>query len=299
MEEKALIDKYSKYIPGMSVLFPIENWHHLVTRDGVALHTYKYPANQVKCVLLTLHGLNSYSQPTGVIAKVLAENGCEVLAFDFRGHGKSSGVRGYIENVDLLVQDTIDFVQEISSLYSGIPLFIMGGSIGAAVAVNVAIAMPEKFCGVILINPALGLNSRFESAIRGISNCLASCCPTFAVYKADAYRSTKNEHLHKYMRENIYYYQGKTRIGTSAAILNAMKSLRKKYKSLQNKLLVIQGSDDQVTNLKKVQSFMKKVETLDKTLLMYPGRPHSIVFEDAVFDIAGKIKDWVVERVNI
>ena len=283
----------------MSVLFKIEDWHQLITRDHITLHTYKYPSPQPpRCVLLSLHGLNSYSQPTGVIAKILSDSGCEVLAFDFRGHGKSGGPRGYIESVDLLVQDTLDFIEDILQLYPGLPLFVMGGSLGAAVATNVSLKIGEKLRGIILINPAIGLNSRFEGCIRGISNCLASCCPMLPVYKADAYRSTSNIHLHEYMSQNPYYYQGKTRIGTSAAVLNAMKELRKSYGLVKNRILIIQGDNDQVTNLKKVNSFMKKIEVTDKTLRMYPGRPHSIVFEDAVFDIADKIKDWVLQRIE-
>ena len=40
----------------------------------------------------------------------MAENGITVVGFDFEGFGKSSGLRGYIENVDTLVNDMIDFL---------------------------------------------------------------------------------------------------------------------------------------------------------------------------------------------
>jgi acylglycerol lipase len=297
MDEKALIIKYSKDVPGMSVLFQVENWLHFVTKDGLEMHTYLYPASNAKCVVISLHGLGSYSQPSGLIAKTLADAGCEVVAFDFRGHGKSQGIRGFINSVDDLVQDTLDFLLEIKKLYKDLPIFLMGGSIGGAVTINVSILAHSRIAGIILINPAIGINSRFEGCIRGISNCLASCCPTMPVYKGDLWSTSKNETLHKYWDENPYFYNGKVRIGTSAAVMNAMKSLRSKYHLVQNRLLLIQGTDDRITSVKKVNSFMKKVEVQDKTLLMYPGRPHSIVFEDAVYEIAAKIRDWVVERL--
>jgi acylglycerol lipase len=297
MEEKVLIAKYSIYIPGISILFPIENWFQFVTRDGLALHTYKYPASSLKCVLITLHGINSYSQPTGVIAKALAEAGCEVVAFDFRGHGKSQGIKGYLRDFELLITDTLDFVNEISKLYNNIPLFIMGGSLGGTVAINISLKVPQKISGLILINPALGINSSFEGCIRVFSTCLASCCPTLPIYKSDGSLTTKNENLRKYMRENPYYYNGKVRIGTSAAVLNALNDTRKRYNMIKSNLLVIQGRDDNVVSLEKVQDFMKIINVDDKRLLMYPGLPHSIVFEEAIFDIAEQIKNWVIQRI--
>ena len=297
MDEKALIAKYSKLFPGMSVLFPIENWFQFITSDGVELYTYKYPAQNPKCVLISLHGMNSYSQPTGVIARTLSEKGCEVLAFDFRGHGKSQGIKGYCSSLDLWVEDVLDFIQEIIPIYPGLPLFVMGGSLGAAITVRASIEKTEIIRGIVMINPALGLNTKFEGYARGISNCLAACCPMLPLYKGDMSYTTKNETLRKFMRENPFYYNGKIRIGTSAAILNGMQKLRKEYKKLKNPVLVIQGNDDHVISLKEVQNFMKEINVNDKTLLMYPGRPHSIVFEDAVFEIANKIADWVIQRV--
>lgn len=37
------------------------------------------------------HGLNEYSNYSANLAKIFAKNGYEVLTFDLRGHGKSSG----------------------------------------------------------------------------------------------------------------------------------------------------------------------------------------------------------------
>ena len=261
------------------------------------MHTYKYPAEEPRCVLITLHGVNSYSQPTGYIAKILAESGCEVIAFDFRGHGKSQGLRGYIPSVDLLIEDTQDFIQEISLLYPSLPLFLMGGSLGGAVVLNVSIILGDKIKGIVLINPALGINSRFEGIARGISTCLASCCPTFPILKPDLTRSSGHENLHKYIEENPFYYHGKIRIGTSAALLNGMKELRKKYHLVKSPLLLIQGSGDKITSIEKVNKFMQEVNVTDKMLLTFPCRPHSIIFEDIVIDIAQKIKKWVNDRI--
>ena len=296
MDEKELVNKYEKLIPGISVLFPEENWMQFITKDGLQLHTYRYPCKSPRSVLVTLHGLNSYSQPTGVIAKELAASNCEVLAFDFRGHGKSQGIRGFIKAISDLVEDTLDFLVEVEKLYPGLPLFLMGGSLGAAVVTQVSIRIPKKVSGIILINPALGINSRLEGCVRSVSSCLAYFCPTYPIYRSDLNRTSRNTHLHEYISENQFYYNGRIRIGTSAAALNAMKELRKCKKNVTNSVLLIQGSEDKVTNVDKVMNFMKKITVEDKTLLMYPGRPHSIVFEDAVFEIAAKIVDWVVRR---
>lgn len=267
-----------------------------ITEDGISLHTYKFPCENPKAVVITFHGMNSYTQPSGIIGKYLAESGFEVVAYDQRGHGKSAGLRGYIPSITVLIKDARDFITEIQKLYGGLPIFLIGGSMGGTLALNLSIEIPDIIKGVILINPAIGLHTRLESLLRGICICFSACVPTVGVLKGDLSRSSKNVTLHKYMEENPYYYHGKVRIGSSAAMLKAMKDIRGKYSLFNHPILVIQGSDDFVTSVDRVNEFMKIISVIDKTLLMYPGLPHSIVFEEAIFDISAKITTWVKDH---
>lgn len=296
MVEQELIEKYGKYVPGMSVLFPVENWMNFTTHDGISLHTYKYPCKNPKAVAVLFHGMHSYSQPSGIIGKSLSEYGCEVLAYDQRGHGKSQGIKGYFPSMSVLIKDATDFLSEVNKLYPGLQLFLVGGSMGGLIVLTLAIKLQSKLDGIILINPALGLNTSLEGFLRCLTSCLSSCMPKFGIVKGEKSLSTQNQALHQYMEENPYYYHGKARLGSSAALLKGMKAIRSQYTQLNTPVLVVQGSKDYVISVERVNEFMKVINVPDKTILMYPGLPHSIVFEEAILEISTKIAHWVADH---
>jgi hypothetical protein len=45
----------------------------------------------------------------------MANNGITALGFDFEGFGKSGGLKGYIHNMDYLINDMLDFMKYIGS----------------------------------------------------------------------------------------------------------------------------------------------------------------------------------------
>jgi acylglycerol lipase len=78
----------------------------------------------------------------GHIAHVLSDAGCIVVGFDHRGRfivyegfGKSEGLRGYLENVELHLLDSNSFIDMVLKHYqersiSNLPIFLIGLSMG-------------------------------------------------------------------------------------------------------------------------------------------------------------------------
>lgn len=53
------------------------------------------------------------------------------MLYDMRGHGKSEGLRGYVENTEFLLSDLDEFTKLVDSLYEKtIPRFFIGHSLG-------------------------------------------------------------------------------------------------------------------------------------------------------------------------
>lgn len=46
----------------------------------------------------------------------MANNGITAVGFDFEGFGKSGGLKGYIHNIDNLINDMLDFMKYIGIL---------------------------------------------------------------------------------------------------------------------------------------------------------------------------------------
>ena len=106
----------------------------LVTTDGVRLHAVHTPGSGT-CVVLAHGFTNSVAKPhVRAIAAAFAREGVGVLAFDFRGHGRSAG-RSSVGRDEVL---DLDAVVGWTRSRGHAPVTVVGFSLGAAVALRQA-----------------------------------------------------------------------------------------------------------------------------------------------------------------
>ena len=121
----------------------------VTARDGTPLTGHWVPAEQPKRVLLALHGWRGgWTQAFGMMADFLEEAGCSVLYVDQRGTGDSGG--DYIGFGLTEKTDCADWLWWLSSRCRGLPLYMIGMSMGASAALMAAgETLPENLRGII------------------------------------------------------------------------------------------------------------------------------------------------------
>jgi len=108
-----------------------------------------------KAVVVALHGMNDYSNAFAMPAPWWAARGISTYAYDQRGFGRSPQ-RGIWPGSILMRRDLADFVDVVRMRHPNVPLFVLGESMGGAVAMTAfASDMPPKADGLILIAPAV------------------------------------------------------------------------------------------------------------------------------------------------
>lgn len=80
----------------------------------------------VKAVLVIFHGLGSHLNNGAHVAQAASQVGVGVVGFDFRGFGKSEGIRGYIESEESHFGDCIKFIDIVEKEYPGKKIFLTG-----------------------------------------------------------------------------------------------------------------------------------------------------------------------------
>lgn len=106
------------------------------------------PAGAGKGAVVLLHGLNSCIAEFGDLPQRLAAAGYHALPFDQRGFGLSDGERGRT-SVARALEDCAAVTARLQTLAPGVPLVLLGHSLGGAYAVA-ALARPNPFaCGVL------------------------------------------------------------------------------------------------------------------------------------------------------
>jgi acylglycerol lipase len=107
------------------------------TQDGKAikLTTYRYPAEKTKGVVISFHTMVLYTGISSNVAKTLASNGFTFVGYDQRGHGRSEGEKGYLDDHKLILQDAVTFISSIFKIYPNTPVFLMGHSFGGLLSI--------------------------------------------------------------------------------------------------------------------------------------------------------------------
>lgn len=133
-----------------------------VAVDGARLPLRAWlPTDGIRAVVLGLHGFNDYSNGFALPAPAFTDAGIALYAYDQRGFGDAPH-RGYWPGADALVADAAAAVQAVHALHPHTPLYVMGESMGGAVAMlMVSGEVPgteraiAQLDGIILLAPAI------------------------------------------------------------------------------------------------------------------------------------------------
>jgi acylglycerol lipase len=139
-----------------STQVPVLTPAHAIMADGYRLPlSVWHPSGEPQAVVLGLHGFNDYRQAFSVPADFLAANHIMTYAYDQRGFGETAQ-RGIWPGSDVLQRDARSMVQLLCEQHPGIPLYLLGESMGGAVVMDL-IENAETTClnGTILVAPAV------------------------------------------------------------------------------------------------------------------------------------------------
>jgi len=126
-----------------------------VTRDGLRLALQVWQAERPRAVVIGLHGMNEYANAFTMPGSWWAARGITLYAYDQRGFGRSPN-RGLWAGTEAMTQDAQDMVSLVRARHPHVPIYLMGVSMGGAVALSSLARHPDmKIDGLILVAPAV------------------------------------------------------------------------------------------------------------------------------------------------
>lgn len=135
-----------------------EDW--VVNSRGMRLFTCAWiPKESSRGVVCLCHG---YAVECSVTmrgtAERLARAGYAVHGIDYEGHGHSDGLQGYVPDLDALVRDCDSFFSTATASFPR-RRFLLGESMGGAVALLLHRLRPDFWIGAILVAPMCKVRS--------------------------------------------------------------------------------------------------------------------------------------------
>jgi alpha-beta hydrolase superfamily lysophospholipase len=106
----------------------------LTTSDGLSLHIQHWPAAPpARGTVLIVHGLGEHTMRYQHVARHLTDRGWNVVGYDHRGHGRSGGAKGVLNQGDDLLRDLALVIDAVRAGHAG-PLVLLGHSLGGLIA---------------------------------------------------------------------------------------------------------------------------------------------------------------------
>jgi alpha-beta hydrolase superfamily lysophospholipase len=128
--------------------------------DGMAVFTHRWlPATDPKAVVVVAHGMAEHSARYARLAEALTDAGYAVYAPDHRGHGRTASAvdHGYFADADgwgTVVADLRSVTAHARSEHPGLPVFLLGHSMGSFLARSYVIEDSRDLAGLVLSGTA-------------------------------------------------------------------------------------------------------------------------------------------------
>lgn len=265
----------------------------LGTPDGATLLVREwFPAERPWLRLLLMHGLAEHSGRYERTGRLLADAGIDVTAYDQRGHGGSSGVRGDIGRWSDLADDLALVLGEVRS-GDGRPVAVLGHSTGGLVALDAVLSRSIAPDMLVLSAPALGDGlPRWQHVVAPI---LARVLPTMSLQNAwePSVLSRDPDVARAYATDPLVLSSTTVRMGAYA--ITAQKRAIANMGALRVPAFVTHGAEDRLVPPASTESLGR---VLGVTRKVYPGLRHETLNEPEGPQVVADMVAWLRDSVD-
>jgi alpha-beta hydrolase superfamily lysophospholipase len=251
-----------------------------------------HPDGEPRAVLGILHGAGGHSSQYSHVGEYLASRGYAVYGLDVRGYGRSEGHRAYVDSWQDYRDDLRTFLQVVGKEVPGTPVFLLGQSMGGAMALDYALHQPEGLDGVVAsgvpleqaaVSPMMLVAARF----------LARVWPRFSVsLEADKSAITRDPAEIK-KREDDPLWFASTTARTGVEFLKSMDWVKAHGPELRVPLLMNHGEKDTMALPGGAKAFFETVTYPDKELCIYEGGHHDPYCDLDRDQALADLEDWI------
>jgi len=269
----------------------------MITNDSFELFTIDWIIEKPKANCLIIHGYGEHIQRYDHVAKALNDIDLNVFGFDMRGHGKSTGMQGYINQFADYLSDAmavIDFIQKEGNSIDYILAHSMGGLLLASLLIEKKI-QPKA---VVFSSPMLMPDAGVPKILIALSSFLSKTLPKLRTITIDPNKiATDKETVENYKSDALILHKGLP-ARTGKSFLDQMSWVRSELSEISIPFLVVTGTADEVINPEGSKFLFENASSGDKQYLPFEGYYHELMNETIRDQVIEEIKDWFVKRID-
>ncbi len=254
----------------------IHNITHIHSFDNTRLFVQTWqPKNEAKAVICLVHGIGEHSSRYYEWAERFVDVGFALLSFDQRGHGLSDGKRGVISSYEDFMNDIDVVLEEANKLFPDLPFFLYGHSMGGGEVLNHLLKRKANYLGVISTSPWIVSQASPPKFVLPFLRMMDKIIPSFSIptsFDANLLSHDKEE-VKKYNEDELIHHMVSFRLFVDA--YDAGYFVLDNNNDLQKPLLLLHGTDDEITSCQASQAFSESC-TNKCTFIKYDKAFHEL-----------------------
>uniref|UniRef100_A0A2K6RC30 Monoglyceride lipase n=1 Tax=Rhinopithecus roxellana TaxID=61622 RepID=A0A2K6RC30_RHIRO len=215
------------------------------------------------------------------------------------GHGQSEGERMVVSDFHVFVRDVLQHVDSMQKDYPGLPVFLLGHSMGGAIAILTAAERPGHFAGMVLISPLVLANPESATTFKVLAaKVLNLVLPNLSLGPIDSSVLSRNKTEVDIYNSDPLICRAGLKVCFGIQLLNAVSRVERALPKLTVPFLLLQGSADRLCDSKGAYLLMESAKSQDKTLKIYEGAYHVLHKElpEVTNSVFHEINMWVSQR---
>ena len=248
-------------------------------------------AGKPRTAMVLVHGIGEHSGRYDHVGRYLAEQGHDVVGFDNRGHGQSSGRRGHIDHFGQFLDDVEAVLDDRRSL--GVPVVLLGHSLGGLISATYGVSGRPQPDLLVLSAPALAVQApRWQRLAAPV---LSKVAPKlFVKADLDAGLLSSDEEVQRAYRDDPLRVKGATaKLGQE--IFTTMVATTAQLDRLTIPTYVLHGADDELVPPAASAPLEGRANV---TYRRWPGLRHECLNEPARHEVLAEIEQWLSTQLD-
>ncbi len=277
--------------------FSEDRMEKLKCSDGIDRDIHIWEPDRSRAVILAIHGAMAHGGDYLTPALYFKEHGIATVAHDLHGHDLKEKV--HIPRFDVFLEDLGLMIKWTKEQYDGLPLFIMGHSMGGLIATLYGLneqGIDQQIKGFIISSPFFVNAVKTPWILLKIAGLLSAITPKMAVPLEDLIphltrdKVISQRHLDD-ARDHIKAGHMSARF--AGELLKASKFIPGKIAEWRHPLLAIVAGDDRLANAGATRQLLGQITRELVTEFYYPENFHENFNELNREEIFSGIVEWM------
>ncbi len=255
--------------------------------------------NPAKIIVVCIHGLGLCARAYKPLAQELSIAGIDGFGVNVRGFGPDRDKPEHAKlNCLETVGDVSELLKNIHKEHPDFKVYLVGESMGGALAIRIAAENPKLVDGVICSAPAWKLLKIRTTAVKGVFELVLFRKHPGPAARGVIHQATTDPNLTEHWLSDPSHKM-KLSLKEATAFLRFVSKTDEFAKRLEQPILIVQGLNDHLVSPKSVSKLFRDIPSKNKTFLI-DGKGEHLIFEEGNFSpvILEKLIGWIKTDVH-